>query len=108
VSIADDGVGLQTELGATPTGGDSAAEGSSPDGSNPRLPVVPPGTRSGLLTHGALLALVGGSLAVRSRPSAGTTVTLRVPRARANSPSGEGTSVAAASAGAPPTGGSAG
>jgi hypothetical protein len=38
------------------------------------------GTRTGLLTHGALLALVGGNLSVRSQPEAGTTVTVRVPR----------------------------
>jgi hypothetical protein len=39
-------------------------------------------TRSGLLTHSALLALVGGTLAVHSAPNkGGTRVTLRVPRA---------------------------
>jgi hypothetical protein len=32
------------------------------------------------LTHGALLNLIGGSLAVHGRPGMGTTVTLRAPR----------------------------
>ncbi|HET9979445.1 MAG TPA: hypothetical protein VFQ32_03305, partial [Ktedonobacterales bacterium] len=38
------------------------------------------GTRSGLLTHGALIALVGGALTVHSIPASGTIVTIRVPR----------------------------
>jgi hypothetical protein len=42
-----------------------------------------PGARSGLLTHGALVALVGGALTVQSQPDVGTTVTIRVPRTRA-------------------------
>jgi signal transduction histidine kinase len=36
-------------------------------------------TRTGLLAHGALVALVGGSLAVRNHPGPGTSVTIRVP-----------------------------
>ncbi|HEV8192769.1 MAG TPA: hypothetical protein VGP82_14995, partial [Ktedonobacterales bacterium] len=39
-------------------------------------------TRSGLLTHGALVALVGGALTVHSQPSGGTQVAIRVPRAQ--------------------------
>ncbi|HEV2460502.1 MAG TPA: ATP-binding protein [Ktedonobacterales bacterium] len=85
VSVADDGVGLQSE---------SAREGrgtrESLSASGEHLVVVPRtdgsgdtaggSTRTGLLTHGALVALVGGTLSVRSRPGDGTTVTIRVLR----------------------------
>jgi signal transduction histidine kinase len=78
ISIADDGVGLQSEQAlATEGAGDSLHA------------ALAPGTRSGLLTHGALLALVGGALSVQSPPGGGTTVVLRVPRA-----SGTGTTEA--------------
>jgi hypothetical protein len=66
VKIVDDGVGRRT---------------SRLNDEAPRAgPAAGASTRSGLLTHGALLALVGGSLAVQSAPNGGTTVTLRVPR----------------------------
>jgi histidine kinase/DNA gyrase B/HSP90-like ATPase len=80
VTVADDGVGLQNE--AVRTAKDEALP-PGPDASSPFL-APPPGrngTRSGLLTHGALLALIGGVLSVRSQPTRGTTVTIRVPRA---------------------------
>ena len=38
-------------------------------------------TRSGLLTHSALMALAGGSLSVRGGDNGGAVVTIRVPRA---------------------------
>jgi signal transduction histidine kinase len=73
VTVRDDGVGLQNEATRGPrdeAAGDVSAEREESAG----------GTRTGLLTHGALLALVGGSLAVRSQAESGTTVTVRVPR----------------------------
>ncbi len=78
VSVSDDGVGLQHE--ATRDGAARGSQDDLPEGT-PREPTADAGgTRTGLLTHGALLALVGGSLAVRSQAEVGTTVTLRVPR----------------------------
>jgi hypothetical protein len=77
VAVHDNGVGLP--------------DGSAPDGNG--APLAPPAdlaedagaadgsTRSGLLTHGALLHLIGGSLTVHGQPREGTTVTLRAPRA---------------------------
>lgn len=80
VMVVDDGVGLQSETGRDgqilP---ESADEGISPFTIEPN---ETSGTRSGLLTHGALVALVGGALTVRSQPGAGTTVSIRVPRAQ--------------------------
>jgi signal transduction histidine kinase len=73
VTVSDDGVGLQNEATRGPK--DDVADESSAD----RVSDAG-GTRTGLLTHGALLALVGGSLTVRSQAEAGTTVTVRVPR----------------------------
>ncbi len=76
VTVADDGVGLQSER---------AQDGQRADHSDAGVTsfVVQPadtaGTRSGLLTHGALIALIGGSLTVHSVPSDGTTVAIRVP-----------------------------
>ena len=71
VRVADDGTGLQpgsafnTDVDATgAVAGEPRTEGS----------------RSGLLTHSALLALVGGSLAAQSGPQGGTVVALRAPR----------------------------
>jgi hypothetical protein len=69
VTIADDGVGPRT-AGAQPVSG---GEGSAGDG-------LANSTRSGLLTHSALLTLIGGSLAVQPGSVGGTTVALRVPR----------------------------
>ena len=45
-----------------------------------RRPVGAAGARSGLLTHGALIALAGGSLSVGSGDSSGAVVTIRAPR----------------------------
>jgi signal transduction histidine kinase len=75
VAVSDDGVGLQNEAArAGRDDPDSSISGPIPVPTNG-------GARTGLLTHGALLALVGGSLSVRSLPEVGTTVTVRVPRA---------------------------
>jgi signal transduction histidine kinase len=81
VRVADDGVGIQSEAERN---GRAAQAASLPTDSLPSLPVVGNGgTRTGLLAHGALVALVGGSLTVRSQPGPGTTVTVRVPRSDA-------------------------
>lgn len=95
MQVADDGVGLQSPVtspvtpstpstsGAHPTGDvPSVSASASASESVPESIPVAPGTRTGLLTHGALMALVGGTLAVHSEPGQGTTVTVRVPRAR--------------------------
>lgn len=77
-TVADDGVGLQPERNH-----DGPTE-ETVDADVTAFVVQPAntaGTRSGLLTHGALIALVGGTLTVRSVPSRGTTVTIIVPRA---------------------------
>jgi signal transduction histidine kinase len=78
VSVADDGIGLQHEASRD---GRAARETSLTQMPVPSASSARGGTRSGLLTHGALVGLVGGSLSVKSRPGAGTTVTIRVPRA---------------------------
>ena len=79
VTVSDDGVGLQTETAREERGArDGAAEVPV------QYLVASPGsggTRSGLLTHGALIALVGGTLTVKSQPGEGTAVTIRVLRA---------------------------
>lgn len=95
VTVADDGVGVQvgsgagTSASAAPgagpgaeaSAGANAAQQETPGDTAPRLPVpANGGTRTGLLTHGALVALVGGALTVRSAPGAGTSVTIRMPR----------------------------
>ncbi len=81
VVVSDDGVGLpaaDAPIGPSPATLPPSAvlEPDETDGH----PSTSGSTRSGLLTHGALLNLVGGSLAVHGQPDAGTTVTLRVPR----------------------------
>lgn len=73
VTVADDGVGLQS----LPTSDrDESLREAAGDISGVNMR---PGTRTGLLTHGALMALVGGTLSVHSEPGAGTTVSIRVP-----------------------------
>ena len=104
VDVMDDGVGLQP--GPQPASADGArggqpgpgGEDAAPDASAPTGTFSVPGatkptnsaattaattagTRSGLLTHGALMALIGGGLTVHSAPGAGATVTIRAPRA---------------------------
>jgi signal transduction histidine kinase len=78
VTVADDGVGLQPEMvvatASGPPGGDDRDWNAENDAATST-------TRSGLLTHSALLALVGGSLAAHSAREGGTTVVLRAPRA---------------------------
>jgi len=79
VKVEDNGVGLESETlrgardGRGPTDPEASFPGVSARG----------GTHTGLLTHGALVALVGGGLAVKSVPGEGTAVTIRVPRATA-------------------------
>src|SRR5262249_44334439 len=86
VAIQDDGVGLQQEAAASAV---SPARDFNPDVSYPGIQVMANGgTRTGLLTHGALLGLIGGSLSVRSQPEAGTTIRVRVPRATEGEPPG--------------------
>jgi hypothetical protein len=84
LAVRDDGIGLQSEV----VPGAALDPPSAPLEALPPMPTLSPapaattaGTRSGLLTHGALLALVGGALTVHSQPDAGTTVVARVPRA---------------------------
>ncbi len=76
VAVSDDGVGIQKEAGR--------ALRSTPSDTSPNPAVSASGanggTRTGLLTHGALVALVGGALTVRSNPDGGTTVAVRMPR----------------------------
>ena len=92
VAVSDDGVGLQSEAAretsarhdsATP---DDSISGATLSAVNGAPGGVAGGTRTGLLTHGALIGLVGGSLSVRSRPAAGTTVSIRVPRTTESPP----------------------
>src|SRR5579859_4421777 len=75
IIVADDGVGLQNEAARDERGAKDTASHTD------TFPPGPGGTRSGLLTHGALIALVGGSLTVKSELGNGTAVTIRVPRA---------------------------
>ncbi len=79
VIVRDDGVGLQSDDATRP-----APVGQVPPAEIDAVTVAP-GARSGLLTHGALIALIGGTLAVQSEPDAGTMVTVRVPCARSAS-----------------------
>lgn len=79
VTIADDGVGLQTEAAREPRGARDNSWGGVPVQYIVSSPAAG-GTRSGLLTHGALIALVGGALSVKSQPGDGTAVTVRVLR----------------------------
>ena len=74
VRVSDDGVGIQSEAVK------AARDNHQSSSSSAELPAIGTGgTRTGLLTHGALVALVGGSLAVRNQSGPGTTVTIRVP-----------------------------
>jgi signal transduction histidine kinase len=88
VAVSDDGVGLQSEEmgnGASPLIEQTVS--TSITASTASIPAAPadglatPGARSGLLTHGALIALIGGTLSVQSQSELGATVTIRVPRA---------------------------
>ncbi len=102
VEVIDDGVGLQpspqpTTLAESAHDGgerpETPADASTPGAASiarPTNPATNPAmsaaantgsTRSGLLTHGALMALIGGGLTVHSAPGEGATVTIRAPRA---------------------------
>jgi hypothetical protein len=70
--VRDDGVGVQSD-DADPAGGMENA-------SIPSLLSNGGGAQSGLLTHGALMGLVGGALHVESQDDAGTTVMIQAPR----------------------------
>lgn len=79
IVVRDDGVGVQS------TDADLASEAptsttlwrSMPDAQNTQVQ----STHSGLLTHSALVTLVGGALTMQSPPGMGATVTIRVPLA---------------------------
>jgi signal transduction histidine kinase len=78
VRVSDDGVGIQSDAAKAARGGHQSTSTSG------ELPAIgTSSTRTGLLTHGALVALIGGSLAVRNQSGPGTTVTIRVPRQQA-------------------------
>jgi histidine kinase/DNA gyrase B/HSP90-like ATPase len=70
--VRDDGVGVS----ADGTGQDQEIASAS----LPSLLATGGGAQSGLLTHGALMGLVGGALHVGSQDNAGTTVTIQAPR----------------------------
>ena len=88
--VSDNGVGLTSPI-ASPlassiastsqpsdsgaSAGPAASERAAPS------PVGAAGARSGLLTYGALMALVGGSLSVHGGEEGGAVVTIRAPRA---------------------------
>jgi signal transduction histidine kinase len=78
VTVRDDGVGLPD--GTAPDGPSALLAPPAERADEEAAGVAGGSTRSGLLTHGALLNLIGGSLAVHGQPPAGTTVTLRAPR----------------------------
>jgi signal transduction histidine kinase len=78
VRVSDDGVGIQSDAAKAVRG---SHQSSSTSGELPAVGTS--NTRTGLLTHGALVALIGGSLAVRNQSGPGTTVTIRVPRQQA-------------------------
>ncbi len=93
VSVSDNGVGLQRAQAMETTGIAETTETheiahGEPDSAGTALtptPLAPTaGARSGLLTHGALMSLVGGSLSVHSEPGAGATVSIRAPRSIAD------------------------
>jgi hypothetical protein len=83
VQVSDNGVGLASPTTATMTGAPqpSDAPGASGSGRAAPQPLGAAGARSGLLTHGALMALAGGSLSVRTGEEGGAVVTIRAPRA---------------------------
>jgi anti-sigma regulatory factor (Ser/Thr protein kinase) len=70
--VRDDGVGVSAES--------AAHDPEIVSVSTPSLLSTGGGAQSGLLTHGALMGLVGGALHVGSLDEAGTTVTIQAPR----------------------------
>ncbi len=70
--VSDNGVGLALSKGSTSPAAVTAAATA------PTSPTS--GARSGLLTHSALIALIGGSLSVRAGEDGGAVVTIRAPR----------------------------
>lgn len=85
VQVSDNGVGLASPTSTAATMMGAAQPSDSPGASSPGRAAPPPlgaaGARSGLLTHGALMTLAGGSLSVRSGEDGGAVVTIRAPRA---------------------------
>ena len=77
--VSDNGVGLASPMASSFAG--AAPSGAQPATPSPLGAAGAAGARSGLLTHGALMALVGGSLSVRSGEDGGAVVTIRAPRA---------------------------
>ncbi|HEY7020032.1 MAG TPA: ATP-binding protein [Ktedonobacterales bacterium] len=70
--VRDDGIGVSA--------GGAAHDQEVASASTPSLLSTGAGAQSGLLTHGALMGLVGGALHVGSQDDAGTTVTIQAPR----------------------------
>jgi signal transduction histidine kinase len=70
--VRDDGIGVSA--------GGAGHDQEIASASMPSLLSTGGGAQSGLLTHGALMGLVGGALHVGSQDNAGTTVTIQAPR----------------------------
>lgn len=84
--VSDNGVGLASPASSGASfpvpGAESAKRAEEPGRERTGSPVVGgAGARSGLLTHGALMSLAGGSLSVGSGEDGGAVVTIRAPRA---------------------------
>ncbi len=79
VEVMDDGVGFRKTSASASSAPPADQSGEF---ARPREPADSGsgGARSGLLTHGALMALVGGSLSVRPNAPSGVAVTIRAPR----------------------------
>ncbi|HEX2349052.1 MAG TPA: ATP-binding protein [Ktedonobacterales bacterium] len=77
--VSDNGVGLTSPMASSFAAPIAGATSSGAQPATPS-PLGAAGARSGLLTHGALMALVGGSLSVRSGEDGGAVVTIRAPR----------------------------
>lgn len=85
VQVSDNGVGLTSPSSAS-TGAQASSTGepvpaTSGLGGPVGMSAGSAGTRSGLLTHSALMALAGGSLSIRGQDEGGAVVTIRAPRA---------------------------
>lgn len=78
--VSDNGVGLASPANSTSGLSIGEAGGAGRERAGASL-VGAAGARSGLLTHGALMALAGGSLSVGAGADGGAVVTIRAPRA---------------------------